>query len=132
MEPPIPEAFDPIDREAFENPTLQRLWLFIYLMPIFGLIPSLWNLSQRTSDRRQRAVSRLALTLALTWVLGYGLLNWGAGLSEGFSMPQSGFLIMNSLWSSSYFVVSLWLMVRVWQRRSLRIPGLSRLSKYLP
>lgn len=132
MEPPIPEAFEPIDLEAFESPTLQRLWLFIYLLPVFGLIPSIWNLSQRKGDRHQRAVSRLAVTLAVTWLLGYGLLSGGAGISESSSWSQSSFLVMNSLWSSGYFLLSFWLMVRVWQRRSLHLPLLSRISKHLP
>jgi hypothetical protein len=47
----------------------------------------------------------------------------GAGLS---------LLLFNSLFTSSYFVTMLWLMVRVWQRKSYEIPGVSRLAKLLP
>lgn len=129
MEPPV---FDPLDREAFTNPTLQRLWFFIYLLPIFGLIPALWQLSQRRGDRAGRQVSRLAVLTALIWLLGYGLLNSAAAATETQALAHGLLLLANSGWSSGYFLLNLWLMVRLWRRQPLTVPLLSRLTKYLP
>ncbi|XFA71915.1 hypothetical protein RYO59_000133 [Thermosynechococcaceae cyanobacterium Okahandja] len=129
MEPPV---FDPVDRDAFTNPTLQRLWFFIYLLPIFGLIPALWQLSQRSGDRHARRVSRLAVLIALVWLLGYGLLHGTAAAMETQSLSHGLVLLLNSLWGSGYFLLNLWLMVRLWRGRSLEVPLLSRLTKYLP
>ncbi|WP_448534451.1 hypothetical protein [Parathermosynechococcus lividus] len=129
MEPPV---FEPVDREAFTNPTLQRLWLFVYLLPIFGVIPALWQLSQRSGDRHARRVSRLAVLMAVVWVLGYGLLNGVAAATELSSIPHGVVLLANSVWGSGYFLLNVWLMVRLWRGRSLEVPLLSRLTKYLP
>ncbi len=129
MEPPV---FDPVDPDAFTNPALQRLWFFIYLLPIFGLIPALWQLSQRRGDRHARQVSRLAVLIALVWLLGYGLLNGSAAAMESQSLSHGLVLLLNSLWGSGYFLLNLWLMVRLWRGRSLTVPLLSRLTKYLP
>ncbi|AXY67768.1 hypothetical protein D3A95_05335 [Thermosynechococcus sichuanensis E542] len=126
------EPLDPVDREAFTNPTLQRLWFFVYLLPIFGMIPALWQLSRRGSDRQTRQVSRLALLMGLIWLLGYGLLNGAASVSEAQSLHHGLLLFLNSLWGSAYFLVNLGLMVRLWQGRSLKLPVLQRLMKYLP
>ncbi|MFN4279598.1 hypothetical protein [Thermosynechococcus sp.] len=126
------EPLDPVDRDAFTNPTLQRLWFFVYLLPIFGMIPALWQLSRRVSNRQTRHVSRLALLIGLIWLLGYGLLNGAANVSETQSLPHGLLLFLNSLWGSTYFLVNLGLMVRLWRGRSLKLPLLQRLMKYLP
>ncbi|AHB87408.1 hypothetical protein NK55_00075 [Thermosynechococcus sp. NK55a] len=126
------KPLDPVDQEAFTNPTLQRLWFFVYLLPIFGMIPALWQLSRRGSDRQTRQVSRLALVIGLSWLLGYGLLNGLASLSEAQSLQHGLALLLNSLWGSAYFLVNLGLMVRLWRRQSLKLPFLQRLMKYLP
>lgn len=98
MEPP-----NPVDRDAFTNPTLQRLWFFVYLLPIFGMIPALWQLSRRGGDRQTRHISRLALLIGLIWLLGYGLLNGAASVSEVQSLPHGLLLLLNSFWGSAYF-----------------------------
>ncbi|BCX12699.1 MAG: hypothetical protein KatS3mg067_1637 [Thermosynechococcus sp.] len=126
------EPLDPVDREAFTNPTVQRLWFFVYLLPIFGMIPALWQLSRRGSDRQTRQVSRLALVIGLSWLLGYGLLNGLASVSEVQSLHHGLLLLLNSLWGSAYFLVNLGLMVRLWRRQSLKLPFVQPLMKYLP
>ncbi len=121
-------------RKAFANPTLNRLLLFVYLVPVFGLVPAMWVLSRRNSDRQQRAVSRLAVTLGLVWGLGSLCLNMGFQLTPEVS-PQSisvTVLVLNSVLTSGYFVTMLWLMTQVWRRQSLNIPGISRVADYLP
>ena len=122
-----------LSEDAFENQTLKRLLLFIYLIPVFGLVPVTWTLSRRKSDRHHRAVSRLAATLGGSWLLGTAFLNTGVALTaDGTQTIGLSLLLLNSLLTSSYFVTCLWLMLRLWKRQSLAIPGLSRVAKYLP
>ncbi|MFB2922810.1 MULTISPECIES: hypothetical protein [Aerosakkonema] len=111
--------------DPFENPDLKRVELFIYLTPIIGFFPALWTLYRRQGTRYRQAVSRLSVTLALSWLLGYILLGAGADASESMKLPL---LLMNSLLTSSYFVVSVWLMIRFSQRQSLRIPIVSQIA----
>ena len=130
--------------EPVDNSNLKRLQLFCYLIPIIGFFPALWTLyhhgnkaessdPHRQGSREQLAVSRLSVTLASSWLLGYLLLGTGAEMSEFLSLRL---LILNSLLTSGYFLVSLWLMIRLFSRKSPRLPGFSRfaervLGKYL-
>jgi hypothetical protein len=41
-------------------------------------------------------------------------------------------MLTSSVITSSYFVINLWLMLRVWQRKPLRLPGFSELGDRLP
>ncbi|HEY9295715.1 MAG TPA: hypothetical protein VIQ31_04970 [Phormidium sp.] len=107
-----------------ETPLYQ---LFIYLIPVVGFFPALWTLYRRDSDRQQQTVSRLSVTLALGWLLAYGLL--GAGVAQASETLTLRLLFINGLLTSGYFLVSLWLMVRLWQRKSVRIPGVSGLAE---
>lgn len=114
----------------FENSDLKQLQLFWYLIPVFGVFPSLWTLYCRQGSREEMAASRLSVTLAFGWLLGYILLAAGADTSETWKLPL---LITNSLFTSGYFVVSTWLMFRLWQRRSLHLRTSERvLRKYQP
>ncbi|MFB2837587.1 hypothetical protein [Floridanema evergladense] len=118
----------------FENSDLKQLQLFLYLIPVFGVFPSLWTLYCRQAGREEMAASRLSVTLAFGWLLGYILLAAGADSSESWKLPL---LVTNSLFTSGYFLVSTWLMFRLWQRQSLRLPLITRIServvrKHLP
>lgn len=115
--------------DPFENDDLKRLQLFVYLIPVVGFFPALWTLYRRQGSREQRNASRLAVTLATGWMLGYVLLQAGA---EAFDAPALSLLILASLLTSGYFLVNLWLMLRLWQRKALRLPGISRLGDRLP
>jgi hypothetical protein len=105
---------------------LNRLVLFAYLVPVFGMVPAAWTLTRPKSDRRHRAMSRLALTLGLAWGLGYLVFNTsGMTGGENGASAQISILLLNSVFTSGYFVTSLWLMIRLWKRQSLALPGLS-------
>ena len=114
--------------DPIENQELQRLQLFVYLIPIFGFFPALWTLYRRQGTREQQAVSRLSITLAFSWLIGYILLSAGAGAqtSEFWTLRL---LFMNTLLTSGYFLVSIGLMVRVWQRKQPRLPGMTRIAE---
>ena len=52
-------------------------YLLLYLIPVIGFFPSLWTLYHKQGSREKLSVSRLSVTLALTWVIGYILLASG-------------------------------------------------------
>ena len=107
---------------------LARLETFLYLTPVFGLLPSMWAIYRCQRDKRQLAVCRLSVLLAFTWLSIYLSLNVGADLS-GASAFGYRLLFLNSLATSGYFMVSIWLMVLLWQKKSLRLPGFSVLAE---
>lgn len=128
----------------FDRPDLKHLELFFYLIPIIGFFPSLWTLyrhenqsrgqggEQESKKNQQLAVSRLSITLSGCWLLAYLLLNMGAETSELLTLRL---LVLNTLLTSAYFLVSVWLMVRLASGKSPRLPGFSslaeRVGKYL-
>lgn len=112
--------------DPFENEYVNRLQLFFYLVPAIGVLPALWTLYWRQGNREQQAVSRLSVTLAFAWLSGSCLLTAGAQFSEVLTLRL---LIINSFLTSGYFLVSLWLMARLWQRKSVRLPGGSAVAE---
>lgn len=112
--------------ESFDNRDLKRLKLFIYLVPIIGTLPALWTLYRRQGTKEQQAVSRLSVTLAFSWLLSYFLLSSGAQVSEFWSIRL---LLMDTMLTSGYFLVSIGLMVRLWQGKSPRLPWFSRVAE---
>lgn len=126
----LPERWFRMKRaDPFENQELKHLQLFVYLIPVIGFVPAIWTLYRRQGSRDQRTVSRLAVVLALGWLSGYLVLGTGTQLNDSLSLPL---LVLSSLLTSGYFVTNLWLMVRLWQRKSLWLPGVSRLGDRLP
>lgn len=103
--------------------------MFVCLIPVAGFFPSLWILYRGQGTRHQQAVSRLAITLALGWLMGSILLNTGAQAADNLSLPL---LIMSSLLTSGYFLTNIWLMVQLWRRKSIWLPGISRLGDRIP
>ncbi|MDV2995358.1 MAG: hypothetical protein N4J56_005012 [Chroococcidiopsis sp. SAG 2025] len=75
--------------------------------------------------KEKLAVSRLSITLALSWLLAYFLLSAGAEASE---LLNFRLLMLNSLLTSGYFLVSVWLMLRLTAGKSVRLPGFSALA----
>jgi hypothetical protein len=113
----------PMPNDPYPIPKIQ---LILYLIPIIGFFPSLWTLYRRQGGREQLAISRLSITLALTWLLGYSLLTTGAATSDFFTLRL---FILNSFLTSGYFVVSIWLIFRLIQGKSGRLPGFSSLAE---
>jgi hypothetical protein len=120
-------------QEVLSEPQFNRLRLFIYLIPVFGMAPATWTLLQRTSNRHYRAASRLSVTLGFVWLVGYLMMHGAHPLAiEGDSPSQVSQLLFNSLWTSGYFLTTLWLMTRLWKRQSLEVHGISQIAKHLP
>jgi hypothetical protein len=118
---------DSPERDAGD--TLKRLKLIIYLVPVFGTFPALFSLWRKQGDRREQDISRLVVTLALTWVVLYGLLGAGSHLAPGLSLRL---LVSNALVTTGYTLTNLVLMVRLLRGQSVKLPGFSPLSKRLP
>jgi hypothetical protein len=115
--------------------TTSTFHLILYMLPVVGFFPSLWTIYRRQGTREQLVVSRLSITLALTWMLGYVLLATGAEHTSDFLTLR--LLILNTFLTSGYFLVSVWLILRAVRGQTQRLPGLSRfaerlLSKYTP
>lgn len=120
-----PQSLPDAEPDSGESDRLNRSVLFYYLIPVVGFFPSLWTLYRRQGSREQMIVSRLSVTLAFSWLLGHLLLQTGVQTTESIALPL---LLVSSVLTSSYFVISVWLMIRLWQRRSLKIPGISHVA----
>jgi hypothetical protein len=116
-------------QEVLTSPTLNRLWLFAYLIPVFGMVPAVWTLTQGKSDRRYRAMSRLTLSLGGVWLLGALVFNSALSTGESGMSTQMLLMLVNSVFTSGYFVLSLGLMVRVWKRQPADLPSFSQSLK---
>ncbi|PSB04533.1 hypothetical protein [Merismopedia glauca] len=112
--------------DPLENQDTRRLRLFLYLVPVLGFFPALWTLYRGQRDEPEQAVSRVAVILAFGWLFGYTLLNAGAPESDLWAIRL---LITNSFLTSGYFLLSIWLMVRIWQRQTVELPSFNRLGK---
>ncbi|MGD1872184.1 MAG: hypothetical protein ACFB02_03955 [Mastigocoleus sp.] len=110
------------DIQSTEDNRNYSVTLLIHLIPVIGFFPSLWTLYNRQGSREQHRVSRLSISLSLIWLLTYLLLASGTTNSSLFSVRL---LILNSFFTSGYFLVSLWLMVRLTQNKSKYLPGFS-------
>jgi hypothetical protein len=109
--------------------TLERLQLLLYLVPVFGVFPAFWSLYFKQSGRQEKAISRLVVTLALGWLVTFGLLSAGGQLAPGLSLRL---LVSSTLVTTGYFTTNLWLMVRLLKGKSVKLPGISQLSNRLP
>ncbi len=116
-----------MDKLPAKDTDISKTQLILYLIPIIGFFPSLWTLYQRQGSRQQVTVSRLSITLAFIWMLGYLLLTTGAATD----FLTLRLLILNSFLTSGYFLVSVWLIFRVIQGKSSRLPGFSNLAERL-
>ena len=120
---------DPVlETSRLDPDAIDRLETFLYLTPVIGVLPSMWAIYRRQRDQRQLAVCRLSILLALTWLSAYLSLNVGADLSSASSIGLR-LLFLNSMATSGYFIVSLWLMMLLWQKKSIRLPGFSALAE---
>ncbi|MBM0741460.1 hypothetical protein JOY44_07505 [Phormidium sp. CLA17] len=120
----------PVNKDnSLDGPEAKRFQLFWYLVPVIGFFPALWTLYYRQGGKQRQELSRTVVTLTIAWLLGYVLLGVGAEASESLSLTL---LVTNSLMTSGYFVTNLWLMVRLLQRKSVRLPIISKVGDRLP
>jgi hypothetical protein len=104
------------DNDPFQERKLEKIQLIIYLMPIVGLIPSLWTLYRRQGSREQQSVSRFSVSLTVVWILAYILLWFGS--LQASEMLTLRLLYLNGLLTSGYILVCLGFMIQIWQKKS--------------
>lgn len=117
------------ETDPFENPEAKHLKLFLYAVPVVGFFPALWSLYYRSGTKQEQDLSRVVVTLTLGWLFAYLLLGVGAETVDGWSVPL---LVSSSVMTSTYFLANIWLMMRLWQRKSVRLPGISQVGDRLP
>lgn len=102
----------------------QHLQLWIYLLPVVGVIPAIWTLSRshdnsginshhRQSSQRQKA-SRLSIKLILVWLSSYTLFTLSA--ANATEIISFRLLYANAIMTTGYFVTCTWLMSRIGKR----------------
>jgi hypothetical protein len=105
---------------------LRQFKLFFFLVPVVGFLPALWTLYRQRGNQQEQALSRLVVKLALGWLLAYFLLGAGIQSSESLALPL---LITSSFLTSGYFLVNVWMMVRLWQRKTIQLPLLGKVGR---
>ncbi len=100
--------------------------LWIYLLPIVGVLPAIWTLYRGTGNSEQQKASRLSVMLVLLWFIGYIGLSIGATQSS--EMLTFRLLYANTLLTSGYFIICLGLMFRLRTGKSPYLPLLSQVS----
>ncbi len=96
---------------------LIRLKLCLYLVPVLGILPALWQVNQTATTPQQRQqvrLSRRSLQLSLVWLGSYFLLWGGSALAP--EMSGLRLMYLNGLLTSGYFVVNLLWMGKIFFR----------------
>lgn len=130
-----------------EKLPIKKLWIYLHLVPVFGVLLSLWSLYGKSAlaveelevpteevpaeEVMVKKASRLSATLGLVCVGVIASLNAGAH-TQSSQLAQLRFLFASSFVGSGYFLLSLVLMFRVAKDQSMQLPGLSQLSRRLP
>ncbi|MGB7250645.1 MAG: hypothetical protein WBC73_17050 [Phormidesmis sp.] len=120
---------------------LQKLRTYLHLVPVFGIVLSLWTLYGKApvsveepedalADVQIQSVSRLSVLIGVGCISAIALL--GLGASSQAQATSLRFLLTLSFIGSGYFLLNLILMFRVAKGRSIRLPGISQLSRRLP
>ena len=113
--------------DPFYEKPLQRLQAYIYLIPVFGVLPALWTLKSDRGTPQQRKICRLAITLAGAWLLAYALLALGSARTS--EILHFRLLFLNGFVGSGYFLTCLVLMFRLFRRQSIAVPGVSQVAE---
>ncbi|NEP05347.1 MAG: hypothetical protein F6K25_24480 [Okeania sp. SIO2G4] len=112
--------------QQLENSNINRLQLYLLVTPVLGFFMAMWILYRQHRSPQHRAVSKLVITLTMMWILGNILLQPGTEVGASGTITL---LLINSLLTTSYFIISLGLMVRIWKRQPLWLPGISRIAE---
>ena len=106
-----------------------QLQLWIYLLPVLGIIPSLWTLSRGKAHETAQKASRLSLILVLSWLLAYISLSFGANQTS--DLVAFRLLYANALITTGYFLICLVLLFRLLKGKSPYLHLVSRLSSII-
>ena len=107
----------------------QQLQLWIYLLPILGIVPSLWTLYRGKASQQEQKTSRLSLILVLSWLIAYISLSFSANQTS--DILAFRLLYTNALVTTGYFLVCIGLMFRLLRGKSPYLPLVSRLDSII-
>lgn len=114
-----------MSNQIYYSAQIRHLQLWIYLLPVVGIVPAVWTLYRaekplKTNSvirsnsmvilRQQQKTSRLALNLALLWLSCYSLLSLGAANVSG--VESFRLLYTNAMITTGYFLTCTFLMFR--------------------
>jgi hypothetical protein len=111
------------DNDPFNEQKLNRFKLTFYLLPVVGCLPSVLALYGKQGGKEQKAVSRLSISLTSIWAIAYFSLFLGASQTTEFMMLR--LLYLNGLLTTGYILTCLVMMLRLWQGKTVRLPGIS-------
>lgn len=101
--------------DRFADTKLIRLQLCLYLLPIAGIVPAIWQLQrspQTGLERRQYRLSQRSLQMTVIWLASYVLL-WG-GSNVFADVSSLRLLYLNGLITSGYFLLCFGWMARIY------------------
>jgi hypothetical protein len=110
-----------------ENQKFQKLQLWIYLLPVLGLIPSIWTLSRKKANFEQKQASRLSVILLLLWLTAY--ISLFVGAERASDLLAFRLLYTNALLTTGYFVICFGLMFRLQQGKMPYLPVINSLIR---
>ena len=104
----------------------KHLKLWLYLLPIVGVIPAIWTLGKNKGDKQQQKASRVSIILLLVWLGSYCSLSLGAGQAS--DLLAFRLLYTNALITTGYFLTCILLMLRLSKGK---ITTLSKVNNYI-
>ena len=107
-----------MNNRLFLPQNLERhLKLWIYLLPIVGVIPAVWTLYRQPKKqiddeyREQKKASLMSIKLALIWFISYASL--GLSAASASEIISFRLLYANAIVTTAYFVICTILMARL-------------------
>ena len=109
-----------MNRQSYlQRQTERHLKLWIYLLPVVGVIPAIWTLYRAKNNttgnlpdnRDRQKVSRLSINLILVWLSSYSLFSLGAANVSG--IMSFRLLYANAIITTGYFLACTFLMSRL-------------------
>lgn len=117
------------ERQSSQEKKDYQLKLWIYFLPLVGLLPSCWTLAKGKGDRQQQNASRLSITLVLIWLGAYSTLSIGA--TQASEIVAFRLLYTNALLTTGYFLLCIFLLLRLGRGKSPRLPAIGRVADLL-
>lgn len=114
------------DLSSVSDQKAQRQQLWIYLLPIVGIVPALWTLYRGQANEQEQKISRLSLILVSFWLIAYISLFFGSNQTS--DLLSFRLLYINALITTGYFLACLLLLWQSLQGKSPYLPLLSTLA----
>lgn len=100
----------------YKPDNLDKFQLSLFMLPIAGIIPSLWSLYSQESTLQQKKVSRVSINLFVVWIFLYSILSLGSNLTQEISSLR--LLYLNGLFTTAYFLSCLVFTILIWQGKT--------------